>query len=334
MVRSRSGAVLVAALAAAAATVFAGIISAAPPDAKFTLAVLRRDGLMIPFASFNGRAWDAPWPAPGGNEALPISLGDVPKEWWGQAGPAAAWTAWLLDRPARPLKIGRPVHAPVFCGAHLAVSTDYRSETPIEPGPTVPKDGLAVAGDVRIEPVVRISLGAQDAASMIGTITDKFNEEESLAAANFTRWTHPFGGAARAALPISLEAFYRATAKTARGEVRTSYIEAVRRFPELRGEGCGLLTFAHGWVTEVPGKKPVINIGARVTYCDRAEVSFMLPLGRILVPSGSGKVPDEFWVYQLSSWRDELYGVARISPEGVKPVVAVAGGGCPRDAAH
>jgi hypothetical protein len=330
MVRRRSGAMLLLTALAAVA------MSAAPAaDGKFTLAILRRDGLMIPFASFNGRAWDAPWPGPGANQALPISLGDVPKEWWGQAGPSAQWTAWLLDRPARPLKIGRPVHAAVFCGAHLAVSTDYRSDAPVEPGPTVPKDGLATAGDVRIAPVVRISVNAQDAASMIQTITDKFNEEESLAAANFTRWTHPFGAAARAAVPISLEAFYRSTASTGHGELRTSYIEAVRRFPPIGGDqGCGLLTFVHGWVTEVSGRKPVINIGARVTYCDRAEVSFMLPLGRILVSAGSGKVQDEFWVYQLSSWRDELYGVARVSLDGVKPVVAVAGGGCPRDPAH
>ena len=38
-----------------------------------------------------------------------------------------------------------------------------------------------------------------------------------------------------------------------------------------------------------------------------------------------------YWVYQISSWRDEFYTVSRIRPDGVKAIVAVAGGGCPRD---
>ena len=34
---------------------------------------------------------------------------------------------------------------------------------------------------------------------------------------------------------------------------------------------------------------------------------------------------ESYWVYQLSSWRDEFYSVARVRPEDVRPVVAVAG---------
>lgn len=89
-----------------------------------------------------------------------------------------------------------------------------------------------------------------------------------------------------------------------------------------------------GWVTEVQGKEPILNLGARVTYCDRAEVSFLHPFGRIVVDRGRGRGarPDVYWVYQVSSWRDEFYTVARVSAEGVRPVLAVAGGGCPKDA--
>ena len=38
----------------------AGVIAAERP--KFSLAALRRDGVMIPFASFDGRAWSLHWP--------------------------------------------------------------------------------------------------------------------------------------------------------------------------------------------------------------------------------------------------------------------------------
>jgi hypothetical protein len=52
----------------------------------------------------------------------------------------------------------------------------------------------------------------------------------------------------------------------------------------------------------------------------------MQPFGRLQLGA------DFYWVYQLSSWRDEVYTVARVRPEEVRPVMAVIGGGCPKDA--
>jgi hypothetical protein len=89
----------------------------------------------------------------------------------------------------------------------------------------------------------------------------------------------------------------------------------------------------HGWVTEVPGKTPVIDIRARVTYCDREDVPFIQPFGRFVARDAGGRVQDVFWVYQLSSWRNEFYSVARVTKDGVRPVVGVSGGGCPKEPA-
>ena len=59
-------------------------------------------------------------------------------------------------------------------------------------------------------------------------------------------------------------------------------LEAIRRFPtRVQDDGCGLITFVRGWITERPGKDPVLNIGARVTYCDRAEVAFIQAWARV-----------------------------------------------------
>ena len=318
------------------ATALASLSAAPPSNTKFSVAVLRRDGILVPFAAFNGRAWSVPWP--GQPAIMPISLSDIPKPWWGDAGPAAPWTAWLADEEKRPLKLLKPVHVPIFCGARLAIATDYRGAALEEHAPTVPKDGIATAGDVEIEPIVQISVHAPDAVKMVGTITEKFNVEEALAARNFSNWTHPFGNFARARFAIELESFYRATEKTATGEFRTSYVEAVRRYPSLAGdEGCGLVTFARAWVTEVAGKEPIVNLGVRITYCDRAEVSFLQPFGRVRLDTdgggraGRGPSPQVFWIYQLSSWRDEFYSVVSVTPAGMKPVVVVPGGECPKE---
>src|SRR5437870_165711 len=90
----------------------------------FGLGVLRRDGVLIPFAAYNGRSWTTDWPGVDSPE-LPISVDSIPKRWWGAPGPAAPWTAWLLDGTSRPLALKKPEHLRVFCGTHLGVQTDY-----------------------------------------------------------------------------------------------------------------------------------------------------------------------------------------------------------------
>ena len=246
--------------------------------------MLQRDGVLIPFASYNGRGWTAEWPGPDSNVVFPISLADIPKRWWGAPGPAATWTAWLLDGTTRALALAKPAHMRVFCATQLGVKTDYDGGAFDPREPTIPKSGLAIAGDTKLLPIVPISLLAQDAKRMVDAITDDFNKEEALAASHFVRWLHPFSQTERKEYSIELEAFYRARESTPSGEWTTNYIEAVRRFPARpEDHDCGLITFVRGWVIEREGKKPVIDIGARITFCDRADVSFMLPFGRVLV---------------------------------------------------
>jgi len=320
-------------------TVMAAALSAGPAAApgEFSIGVLRRDGVLIPFAAFDGRQWNVVWPGSDLRQELPISLTDVPARWWGGVGPSAPWTAWLRDDQKRPLKLLKPVHVPIFCGSHLAVATDYRGEPSPEREPTVPKDGIATAGEVTVLPITQVSVNSPDASRVIGAITHRFNQEEDLAEKHFLNWVHPFPRIARYGLPIQLEAFYRATDAGPGGDYRTTYIEAVRKYPALAGDqGCGLITFVRGWITEYGDKKPEINIGARITYCDRNDVSFIQPFGRLRIPRGSGRGRDSgetYWIYQTSSWRDEFYSVVRVAPEGVRPVLVVAGGGCPKERA-
>ena len=297
---------------------------------KFNLGVLRRDGVLLPFVSFDGRGWNIQWPDADAPVALPISLADVPVKWFGPVGPAAAWTAWFADGTTRKLAIGKPLQVAVFCSGHLALTTDYRGGDIDPREPTVPKDALAITGNVEVAPITTISLLAPAAALLVKDFTDRFNESEKLAAGAFESWKHPWSADERKTFPIELEAFYRATESRPGGtDFRTTYVEMVRRFPARpEDNGCGLITYARGWMTEVAGKKPVTSLATRVTYCDRDQVAFMQPLGRLRINK------DSYWVYQMSSWRDETYFVARVSQDGVRPVVAVSGGSCPREPRH
>lgn len=291
-------------------------------DPQFALGVLRRDGVLLPFASYDG-SWSVEWPYSLVN--IPISLGDVPKKWWGAPGPEARWTAWLSEGAQRPLTTQKLRPLPVFCDMRLGIQTDYVGSTFDPRDPTVPKDGLAIAGDAALLPVTTVSVNSPDAQQLAKTITDAFNDEERLASRRFTRWKHPYNDSQRKAFPIQIEALYRAHEKTRRGEWDTAFVEAVRAFPPGENdEGCGLITYAHGWVRQQPGKDPDVDIGARITYCDREGVSFMQPFGRLRLKD------DMYWVYQLSSWRDEAYVVSRVRPRENRPVVVVTGGACPQ----
>lgn len=300
------------------------IVPDAPP---FVLGVLRRDGLLVPFAAFDGHHWKAPWPAafssPVRAPELPIATSDIPPKWLGGIDPETPWTAWMIDGGTRPLKVERPIEARVFCETELALSTDYRGGAFDVQAPTVPKDALAVAGDEKIEPILTVSLLAPDAHRIVQLIFRDFNKEEDRAARRFTDWRHPFTSQQREAYPIQLEALYREPSN--KSGWSTSYIEAIRRFPARpEDRGCGLITFVRGWVIERTGKPPVIDLGATIAYCDRAGVSFMQPLG-LLHAAG-----ETYWVYQSSSWTDEFYAVARLRSDGVHPVAAASGGFCRR----
>ena len=116
----------------------------ADDSARFSLGVLRRDGLLLPFASYDG-SWSVEWPYSLVN--IPISIDDVPKKWWGAAGPAPRWTAWLPDNVQRPLKLRKLRSTSVFCDMRLAIQTDYMGASFDLREPTVPKEGVAIAGD-------------------------------------------------------------------------------------------------------------------------------------------------------------------------------------------
>ncbi|HEV2179274.1 MAG TPA: hypothetical protein VGR59_03090 [Gemmatimonadaceae bacterium] len=67
----------------ACATVAFGMTAAArAPRARFVLGVLRRDGIVIPFATFDGKDWRTDWPAPRDHVDVPIDIASVPKDWW------------------------------------------------------------------------------------------------------------------------------------------------------------------------------------------------------------------------------------------------------------
>lgn len=291
---------------------------------SFALAVLRRDGGVIPFATFDGRRWRARWPADVRNKELPISLEDVPEDWWGIEPAPKTMAIWRDGARAGSVTLTGLSMTRPMCEPRITLKSDYKpSTTPPPPFEMpYPKDGLLASGNITLEPITAIEKGSADWNSIVIAIKEQFDREETAAVRSFDSWTHPVEERQRRLLPITVEALYRAP--TDDPNWTAYYVEAVRQYPPGRQDrdGCGLASFGYGWVL-VAKKEIKVRIVAKVTYCDRKGIGYMLPFGLI---RANEKV---YWVYQFSGFEEEYYEVAEPSRRGVDNHVVYPAGFCP-----
>ena len=303
----------------------------APAADRGVLGVMRRDGLLIPFAAYKGSRWAAPWPATARNLPLPVNLSSIPPAWWGGSAPDS-WRLHLAAGTARPLAVNAPRVYRTFCDTRLGLLTDYRSDEPVPMPPPAPypKDGLATSPGLELLPIESVDRASPEAARLAGTLMPEFDKAEEKTVTlirNMQGWTHPEKREARRARPVTIEAWYRAPLDEPGWTA--SYVEAVRSYPPgPKDEGCGLETIFTGWMLEnaATPRRAHVQLTARVTYCDRRGATYVLPFGRF-------RVRDQlYWAYQLSGFEHEWYVVARVSPSRVALVVEAYGGGreaCP-----
>ena len=287
--------------------------------------MLRRDGLMLPFASFERDEWQITWPLVLRDVKIPVAIDDVPKKWWG--GPDG-WRAQLLSGQTVDVTVrGVAAHRP-FCVDRLGLTTNYKTSQALPPKPVrpYPKDGIVVRGNLPIDPIESVDPASTEGREFETLLVKQFNEVERRTIGNVrsaTGWRHPFGEDLRHARPIKLESWYRAP--TTEPGWTASYIEVSRAYePTLDDKNCGLETYVSGWVHHYRGElRRTADLRGQLTYCDRVGVVYMLPFGRIRPRTR------DYWIFQLSGWNDEWYDVAEVGRERVKHVIQYNAGGCP-----
>lgn len=293
---------------------------------KFALAVLRRDGGVVPFATYEGRRWRARWPAEIRNIELPISLDDVPEDWWGFEPAPRTMTIWRDGARAGSVNLtGVSITRPM-CEPRITLKSDHKPSTAPPPPFEMPypKDGLLTSGALAIERVEAVERGSADWNRIVIAIKRQFDREETAAARAFTNWVHPVNEDQRKLMQIAVEALYRGP--TGDPKWTAYYVEAVRQYPPGRQDkdGCGLATFGHGWVLVGDKDRDIkVRISAKVTYCDRKGVGYMLPFGLI---RANEKV---YWIYQFSGFEEEWYEIAEPTEGGIRSHVAYRVGACP-----
>lgn len=295
---------------------------AAADDRPFAVSVLRRDGYVLPFATYDGKRWSSRWPVEIRFVDLPISLASVPSDWWGKAEPPASMTHWADGASRGPVTLGAPVPIPIACDRRLTLKSNYvtKDAVPVRIVQPYPKDGLLISTAHPVERIQTVERGSADWQATIALMFEEFNKAEDRAARAFTSWQHPVAPRDRRRLPMEVEAMYRAPMD----EGGTAYfVEAVRRFPARpEDEGCGLVTLVSGWVLVGP-KKPEFELEGLVSFCDRRGAFYMLPLGLI---RGDNRA---YWIYQLSGYGSEIYRISRPYPKGVTHEISYSAAWCP-----
>ena len=300
---------------------------AAQSRERFLLGIMRRDGVVLPFAAFDGR-WSEPWPSSLRNLELPATLADVPAKWWNGERPES-WRLYSQHTEGgERITASGLVTVVVGREKRLGIGTDFvTSETP---APLFhlpyPKEGLAIGGDAIVEAIPHISRHTTAWKSLTTTLREDIDAAERKAIERIrsaSQWIHPVQEPRRRGVLAELEAWY--TAPLIQPGFAVSYIEAVKKYPPgPEDEGCGLETFVSGWVhANERQPQPKTDLTARITYCDRSQVLYMLPLGRVRANHRT------HWAFQLSSWEREWYVVVEVTPGRARYVVEFFGGGRP-----
>jgi hypothetical protein len=286
------------------------------------LAVVRNDGILLPFAAFNGRKWSAPWPflqrnfGPSTIE-IPVNLASVPREWWGGEAPGD-WRLWPRNsETSRPLTLSTLVMMRIGINRQIGFRTDQPPVLPPVPPFELPfpKIGIAVAGDTPVTPIATVSALSPTWKVFAESLRAEINkaEDRALGAISVSSsWRHPVKREVRATVISELEAWYVTAVGT--GDERLSYVEAVKKYPlQPEDEGCGLETFVSGWVHHDGQRQKIkTRLNAVVTYCDRRGVSYMLPFGQM-------RVNDRVhWIVQMSGRDHEWYAVVEGTFDRVK----------------
>ena len=286
---------------------------------SFTLGVLRRDGVVVPFASRDGGKWLNRWPGPGRRD-IPISVQTSPRGWWLRDRPVTEWTAWPLGGQSRVVRVRNPVNLTVECQVQVGLQTDYSSvEPPVPPKmQPYPKDGLATTGDVLVEPVEILDETAADWSGALPAVAAKVAEAETKLVAN-ARFPDSFTERQRATTPFALEVLFRSSGP--RPGTTLLYFEGVKRYLRFRTPS-DLLTYAAGFVLVEAGTTPKIIATVTLSDRDREGLVYTLALGSFRL---EGRL---FWAVQRSGWGSERFEILEFAEPEIKTAFKTDGGNC------
>jgi hypothetical protein len=290
--------------------------TASAQSERFTLAIVRLDGRIVPFAAYDRSRWERAWPeADEATDGTP-TIENTPSVWRRRGDRVPnVWRVWPASGASRieaHLKGVEIVEA--HCQGQVALTTDL----PEAKGDHPLKIGVAVDSNLPIGSIEEVRR-----SDVVWRIA------EEAVVGNFSRLE---GAKAQAdhvqllpespAPAVLITELYR-QAKSPRSPM---YFVAQKKYRTARfsqDPQCSARTIMTGWLmpTEA-GTYALLDPKVFLTDCDAKEARTALPLAAV-------RVNDQlFWVLQEHGYEDETYLIAEIRQSEVRYPIEVNGGGC------
>lgn len=293
-----------------------------------SLAVVRSDGILVPFAVHDGTSWINPWPAPadergGAPERL---FQDVRTYWRQERTPTPdVWRLWHPNGgPSLELRVLSTVGSDDHCQKQIGLLTDFRDVTDRSVRKILASHGVAkVEQPLDLRSDHRTMRFWKD---LVDHIRASFPQLEDDAIGDWEAKTGremTVPAPHRTMRPIQLRALYADRS----GDRPTVYFEAVRDYgvrvhnPE-NPDPCHARMHIRGWVVADAGGAPaIVGPAAILTDCDEKTVVRVHPLG-ILAAGG-----ERVWAVQQLAYESESYAVLSAGA-GIRRLLETPGGGC------
>lgn len=296
------------------AGIFIALLSASlagQPSRKFNLAVVRADGILIPFAQFDNGVWRPFWTAMSRSYpvTVPVALDDIDEDWWREEPPSLEWTLKPHDGAPMTLRAVKPQSVYTPCSTQVGLATDYKPAGMLPPPHQAPypKLGVAATGDVVIEPIAQVAQGSLEWTRVKKALDDQEFRNAEVRALNDMGWSHPVKSIERDKAAIDLQSVWHVK------DSRFFYFEAMRRYPDPKPPkgkpACELVTYVAGYLWEDRSERlRPASVGALITYCHMERAMFLWPFG--VIRDGA----KQYWLFQSAGWAGEVYGVAEPMP--------------------
>jgi hypothetical protein len=302
---------------ACAALVVAGLTAITTAQSQtFTLAIVRPDGRLVPFAAYEGGRWERAWPEAHEATDGTLTIDNTPSVWRKRGEPVPdLWHVWPSSGTNR---IEAHVSGVDIVEAHCVSQVALATDLPAAKGKHPIKIGVAVDSNLPIAPIEEVR--RSDVL---------WRAAERAVVANFSKLEAIKAEADLVSLPPETPApiagithLYREP-KSPRSPM---YFVAEKKYRTPRSAGdpeCTAVTIITGWLLPTDaGTLALRDPRVFVTDCDAKEARTALPVAALRV---SGQL---FWVLQEHGYEDETYVIAAIGPSGVRYALDVNGGGC------
>jgi hypothetical protein len=292
------------------------VTSAAAQGQKFTVAIVRSDGSLVPFAAYDAGRWERAWPE--ADEATDRKAVDNVPSVWHRRGVRVpdVWRVWPASgAPGTQVRVNGIEVVEAHCQRQIALKTDLSSAEAQHPL----KFGIALDS-----PNIPVS-----AIEEIHRAHAPWAEAERAVLASFSPLEAAQAAKDRAQLPretaepvAQITALYRQM-KAPRSPM---YFIAEKKYRTARSPQdaqCTAVTIMTGWLVPTDtGTYTLLDPKMFLTDCDAKEV-------RTAVPLAAFRIADQiYWVIQEHGYEDESYLIAEFRQSGIRYPIEVNGGGC------